>query len=79
MDSLQDKKVICRKNHQCGWCGETIKSGDKAQYRAYVYNGDFVSEWEHPECYQEMCTSDRIDLENGWTPGDFERPTENNV
>ena len=75
MSDLQDKEVACRKNHQCGWCGQIIKSGNKAQYRAYTFDGDFVSEWQHPECYTAMCESDSIDLQNGWCPGDNARPT----
>ena len=74
MSDLQDKEVVCRKNHLCGWCNQTIKSGNKAQYRAYTFDGDFVSEWQHPECYLAMCASDPIDLQNGWCPGDNVRP-----
>jgi len=55
---LQDKTVTCKKAHFCEWCGEPIARGDTAQYRSGVFNGDFYSTYEHPECYEAMQKSD---------------------
>jgi hypothetical protein len=31
------------------------------------------SDWMHPECFEAMQSMDYYDLDQGWTPGDFER------
>jgi hypothetical protein len=73
MTDLQNKPVKTRKNHWCEWCGERIDSGQQAQYRAYVFDGDFISSWQHPECFAAMNVSDRMELAEGWEFGGFER------
>ena len=70
---LKNKEVICAKMHVCGWCGEWIDIGEKAQYRVYKWEGDFVDGHEHPECYQAMLTLDYRDAQEGWMPGDYKR------
>jgi len=67
---LKNKKVIVRKKQFCEWCDEEIKAGDPAQYRAYIFDGDFISAWQHPECYAAMNRSDRHAPEEGWLRGD---------
>lgn len=77
MNELKNKEVIVRKNHQCVWCGEVIEKGSKAQHRIYTFNGDFMDDREHPECYKAMCEAwpsmGSYELENGITPGDYKR------
>ena len=47
---LKEKLVVCRKNHYCSWCGETIEVGEEVMYRAYIFDGDFHASYEHKEC-----------------------------
>ena len=70
---LHNKTVITRKKHRCGWCGELINISDQAQYRAYVFDGDFISEWQHPECHAAMKESDPLVSADGWEEGENER------
>ena len=72
---LSTKAVKVRKPRNCAWCGQHINAGEMAQYRAYVFDGDFQSDHMHPECNQAMHDyPGQSDLLDGWTPGDFERP-----
>lgn len=70
---ISSKVVKCRKRHSCGWCSEPIEIGMQAQYRAYVFDGDFGSDHMHTECAAAMHKADNRDLEDGWTPGDYAR------
>ena len=70
---LQTHEVTTRKIHKCEWCGETINVGERAQYRAYIFDGNFTSVWQHPECYTAMSESDWLLLAEGWERGEFER------
>lgn len=71
---LKLKTVLTRKNHQCSWCAETIKAGELAEYRVYVFEGDFNSDYMHHECnhaYREILESIREYIT--WIPGEHER------
>ena len=71
---LKRKEVRCRKRHQCAWCGEMIFENEMAIYRSYIFNGDFVNSWEHPECYTAMQSLPNSEIaEDGWLPGDYLR------
>lgn len=70
---LKNKEVICRKPHSCEWCARKIKIGERARYRAYRFDGGFQAGHMHLECYHAMNKSPLIDIEDGWSPGDFER------
>ncbi len=72
-EGLTSKEVKCRKPHQCSWCGATIEKGETAQYRAYIFHGDFTWGWEHPECYEAMLTLPNDVALDGWMAGDFMR------
>lgn len=54
--------VKCRKNHQCEWCGILIQKGENAVIRTYLFDGDFNSAHQHPECYEAMKESFRLRL-----------------
>jgi hypothetical protein len=72
---LRSKDVKVRKPRGCEWCAERINAGESAHYRAYVFEGDFMTGYMHPECHQDMLAyPDTRDLADGWTPGDFDRP-----
>jgi len=64
---LTNKQVVCRKPHRCTWCGEWIEKKKPAQYRSGVHEGDFHSDYFHPECYSAMCNSD-LGYENEFEP-----------
>lgn len=71
---IRNKPVVVRKSHRCAWCAERINAGEPAQYRAYVFDGDFNADWMHPECRDAMARyPDQTDLMDGWSPGDFAR------
>lgn len=61
MTQLTLKTVKTRKAHRCTWCGEQINVGASAQYRTGVWDGDFFSEYYHPECYDAMARSDDLE------------------
>jgi hypothetical protein len=70
---LKRKVVNCRKAHMCAWCAEKINVGQSAQYRSYVYDGDFNNDWMHLEC-ELACVE--YALNEGsfeFMPGDFPR------
>jgi len=69
--SSVDVKV--RKPHMCAWCSEKILPRSPARSRSYVLDGELVSDWLHPECFEALNESDYHDICEGWTPGDFER------
>lgn len=71
--AITDREVTSRKNHRCGWCSESITKGDRARYRVYVFDGEFTSDYMHPECYEAMNGSAREVICEGWVPGDFQR------
>lgn len=71
---LKNKTVTTKKAHGCAWCAQRIESGEKAQSRSYVFDGDIVSDHMHPECHDAMQRyPDQLDLMEGWTPGTFAR------
>ena len=73
VDSLKNKEVSARKPHVCEWCGEKIDIGERTQYRVYVFQGDFVTGYQHTECYEAMLGADYRDLEDGFEFGFFKR------
>ena len=76
MRTLSDKEVKTRKWHQCVWCGEGLEAGETAQYRSYIFQGDFTADYLHPECYDAMYLFPG-DLEDGFDVGAFKRGTYN--
>lgn len=73
MNELHSNQVITRRSHQCEWCEQIINTGDKAQSRAYIFDGEFTFGWQHPECFGAMEKSDSVLLVEGWSPGECER------
>lgn len=69
---LTNKDVKCRKVHRCVWCGEQINVGDNAHYRSGIYEGEFFSDYWHPECHEAMMRSD-FGYENEFNPMDQKR------
>jgi hypothetical protein len=47
--------------------------GSSAHKRVYKWEGDFHSEYMHPECYRAMLDAPSGVLEDGWTVGDMIR------
>ncbi len=70
MKELKNKSVITRKFHRCEWCGEVIAAGERAQYRALIFEGEFVHGWQHIECYVAMDNSDPDLVREGWSEGE---------
>lgn len=69
LKDIEIKKT--RKPHRCGWCGHLITVGEVARNRVYVFDGEFQSEYDHPECYEALCDSNFDD--NGFEFGAQER------
>jgi hypothetical protein len=65
--------VKTRKRHRCEWCNEVIDIGSTVPSRTYFWEGAIQTAYMHPECWKAMESADQQDLEEGWTPGDFER------
>ena len=72
---IRQNVVKVRKQHYCAWCEELIASGETAQYRVYVWEGEFNSEYQHPGCYAAMLKAPADLIEEGWIPGMFIRGT----
>jgi len=71
---LKDKKVKTRKRHRCEWCNEWIDVNEYANYRVYIFSGDFNHGHMHLECNDAMNSNlTDIDPDEGWSPGDFKR------
>ena len=70
---IKNVDVTVRKRHRCAWCAETIDARESARFRVYVFDGEFTSDWMHPECYQAMLASPVEEYCDGFMPGDFER------
>ena len=62
-----DKNVKCRSPHECMWCGEGIKIGDKAHYRTGFFDGAYFHERMHPECWKALNRSNLGD-DDGYEP-----------
>ena len=69
---LKSKIVKVKKPHECAWCAEQIDAKNLAEYRVYIYEGDFNHDWMHLECVEQMRQLD-IDCEFTWMPGEFAR------
>ena len=50
--SLEDKIVVCRKDHICIWCGEDIEKKEKARFLKGIYDGGFQNHHWHIECHE---------------------------
>lgn len=68
-----NKEVTCRKSHSCGWCAERVDVGERARYREYLFDGQWVHDHMHMECYNAMMDTPMIELQDGWMPGDYLR------
>lgn len=60
-------------HHKCVWCGEKISSHSSAINRVYIFEGDFNSDYLHPECNNALEKADN--LEDGFDAGSFKRGT----
>lgn len=73
MTTLKDGDVVCRKPHGCEWCAETINAGERANYRVYIFEGDFCHGWMHMVCWMAMVESTHLNPDvgtDGWIIGD---------
>lgn len=70
---LKTKQVICGKPHPCEWCGEKITRGETAISRAYLWEGEFNSAWQHPECFKAMEESGDDIADWGFDQGALDR------
>lgn len=66
-----------KKKHSCDWCGERIEPGSsyfRWRFFSQSHRDEFGTCKLHPECYQDNQSMPRIELVDGWTPGQFSRP-----
>jgi hypothetical protein len=62
-----------RNNHQCTYCGEDIRAGDRYTYQKGNWDGRWFESKMHPECFDDMCESG----DGEYTPFSNERPERN--
>ena len=74
MTTLVHKIVECRKFHLCVWCGEEIQNGEKAYYRVYIFDGEFMTDYLHIECHDATYKAD-VDPDEGFYPYSYSRGT----
>ena len=72
-EEIETKAVVCRKDHCCEWCNEMIYAGEKAESRTYIWEGDFNSTWQHPECFEAMANSNEDIADSGFEQGSLDR------
>ena len=48
--SLTNKDVIARKEHQCDWCRQKINKGELYNYQTFIFDGDFRDWHSHLAC-----------------------------
>ena len=60
-----------RKEYVCTWCGEVIPKGGHAYYRTGKYQGEWMKERYHIDCFGAMR---KMDLCDEFTPGENSRP-----
>lgn len=63
------KERRARNNHQCTYCAEDIRAGDRYTHQTGVYDGRWYENKMHPECFEDMCDGD-----GEFTPYSNERP-----
>ncbi len=72
---LTNKDVKCRERHRCEWCPDWIEAGEKAHFRAYKFDYDFVSTYQHPECYEAFLRLNWDEVGGEFERGSFQRGT----
>lgn len=50
-DFYNTRKVTTRKPHRCAQCSHIIPAGTKCFYSSGVFEGDFMSDYEHLDCH----------------------------
>lgn len=70
---LTAKFVKCRKPHICEWCAGRVEKGERAFYRAYIFEGDFKDGHMHEDCKVGMDKTNANILMEGWQPSEFKR------
>ncbi len=68
---LRNDTVVTRKPHKCAWCAEQIDAKSIAEYRVYIFDGDFDHDWMHSECADAMTSM--TDENFSFLPGEFAR------
>ena len=49
MQILEDREIVARTRHECSWCWEVIKQGEKCHFQKQVEDG-IGHVWTHLEC-----------------------------
>ena len=65
-DLLSERKFTARKNHECIWCNEDIKSEERYVSQAVIYDGDFSFRRFHEECltaYEQFFSENKDETE----------------
>lgn len=69
--SVREKEVKTRKPHQCIGCLETYPKGSLLLYRAYVFDGEFQTDYLCDNCVKALGDMDSSDMEDGFMAGDL--------
>lgn len=72
---LTDRLRITFKDRRCIWCPEKILAGEPARYRVYKFDGDFQTDYMHPECGAAMDALPRGELCEGFEASSYKRGT----
>lgn len=70
---ISETEPKAKKEHECVWCGETIKVGERYTRITGTYYGDFDSQAWHPECSDASKKHFSENDEEEFTPGDYVR------
>lgn len=71
--NLERKTRIARKDHQCDWCGHTIRKGEEYAYQKYILDGDFYEWFAHKACENVAgAIWDYVDPDEGMDSWEFD-------
>lgn len=73
-DTIQDRLVQTRKDHQCAHCLKTIRKGGTVRFVKWRHEGDLCTAYFHPSCLFGVAKC--IEHNGEWHEGDGQHKTE---
>lgn len=70
---MTDKDFVARKKHKCDWCMEKINKGEKYNYQAFIFDGEFYEWRSHLACNRVVSAIwDYVDPDEGMSSEEFD-------
>jgi hypothetical protein len=52
--TFDERTVVTRKRHRCGWCPDWIEVGERVLYHVGITDDGFDTWYMHPECHAAL-------------------------